>query len=154
MNYSKLQKTTITSSLKQRAAILKKVNSLIAKREEISQMYDAEINTHVEIIASLDNTILKSASHTGTVQEVIDSLEQEKNKNIEPLIAGQQSIPFTEDGDLLFTEKSEEVNAPAISQNEIDIEQTPIEVVHVDSIEEPSTNAEPTPIEEEEIDSF
>lgn len=81
MQFNKLQKNTVKSSLKQRAAILRKVATIQAKKDEILALYDAEISTHLEIVNSLDNTILKAANHQGTVDEIITFLEEEKVSN-------------------------------------------------------------------------
>lgn len=81
MQFTKLQKNTVKSSLKQRAAILKKVATIQAKKDEILALYDVEISTHLEIVNSLDNTILKAANHQGTIDEIITFLEEEKSSN-------------------------------------------------------------------------
>ena len=145
MNLTKLQRTTVKTTLKQRVSILKKIDNLVAKRDEIINQYQAEIDIHVEILKSLDNTILKTVGFMDSVDEVIDFLENENKNTPEVTILGQE-VPTINEETVDIPTQEEEI-LPLQNEENLSItnETAPVEDILNENENESSVNIETEP---------
>ena len=145
MNLTKLQRTTVKTTLKQRVSILKKIDNLVAKRDEIINQYQAEIDIHVEILKSLDNTILKTVGFTDSVDEVIDFLENENKNTPEVTILGQEVPTINEETVDIPTQEEEILQLKNEENSSITNETAPIEDILNENKSKSSANIETEP---------
>ena len=145
MNLTKLQRTTVKTTLKQRVSILKKIDNLVAKRDEIINQYQAEIDIHVEILKSLDNTILKTVGFMDSVDEVIDFLENENKNTPEVAILGQEVPTINEETVDIPTQEEEILPLKNEENSSITNETVPVEDILNEDENESSENIETEP---------
>lgn len=96
LELSKLQKTTIKSSLKQRAAMVRKIQALEDKKNELCAIYDAEISTHVSIKDSIEDTIKKTAGENLTIEEIESLIQTRDIAVLKEVMDNEPELPLDE----------------------------------------------------------